>query len=105
MATPKTPFGAAFGADIGIPTTGAGAHPGTGPDGMNRGELNPNNRAANVEAGVRYQLLPAYPPFVRLAAPDQGIVYFPRFYTGAFGGNGEVAAAQLIQGVKCTQST
>lgn len=91
-ATMGAPVDAAFG----VPSTGAGGSPGTGPDGMNAGVLQPNSRAANAAAGVPYQLVPAYPPFVRLAnSPD--IVYFPRFRTLVFGGNGVTAAVLATQ--------
>lgn len=83
------------GVGLGVPSTGGASRPGTGPGGIDEGQLQPNSRARNLEAGVPYQLVPAYPPFVRMAN-DPNIVYFPRFRTLTFGGNG-VAAAQTTQ--------
>ena len=73
-------------APLGVPSSGAGTNPGTA-GGQNAGQMEPNSRARNQEAGVPYQLVPAYPPFVRIAN-DPSIVYFPRFRTLIFGGNG-----------------
>lgn len=69
----SSPMGA-----LGIPSAGNGSMPGTGPDGINAGQLHPNSREQNMLAGVPYQYLPVYPPFARLAA-DPGILYFTRF--------------------------
>lgn len=88
--------GGVLGGTFGVPSTGAANAPGTGPDGMNAGVLQPNSRAANAAAGVPYQLVPAYPPFVRLAN-SQDIVYFPRYRTLIFGGNGQAAATLPTQ--------
>lgn len=78
-------------ASLGVPTNGGNNNPGTGPDGINAGQLQPNARSRNMDAGVPYQLVPAYPPFVRIAN-DPNIVYFVRFRTLVFGGNAVVAA-------------
>lgn len=83
--------------NVGVPSSGGGAAPGTGPGGINAGQLDPNSRAGNMAAGVPYQLVPAYPPFVRLAN-DPSIVYFVRFRTLVFGGNAVAAGAQATQG-------
>lgn len=91
--TPQAPVGAA---GLGVPSGGASYSPGTGPNGVNEGQLDPNNRARNIEAGIPYQLVPAYPPFVRLAN-DPRIVYFPRFRTLVFGGNGQAAQNFPVQ--------
>jgi len=77
-------------ASLGVPSSGQNAAPGTG-GGQNAGQLEPNTRAGNMAAGVEYNLVPAYPPFVRLAN-DPNIVYFARFRTLVFGGNGVAAA-------------
>lgn len=82
-------------APLGVPSSGAGTSPGTA-GGQNAGQLEPNSRARNMEAGVPYQLVPAYPPFVRIAN-DPGIVYFPRFRTLVFGGNGVAANTTATQ--------
>lgn len=82
--------------ETGVPSSGGGSNPSTGPDGINAGQLQPNNRAANMAAGVPYQLVPAYPPFVRLAN-DPSIVYFVRFRSVIFGGNGVTAGVQAAQ--------
>lgn len=72
--------------NFGVPTTGGSvARPGPG-------ELAPNSRAQNLEAGVDYQFVPVWPPFVRLAN-SPGIVYFPRFRTVIMGGNGALINA------------
>lgn len=99
----KTIFGAtgaptmgSGGSHLGAPSSGAAYAPGTGPGGMNAGELHPNSRAANMAAAVPYQLVPAYPPFVRLAN-SHDIVYFPRYRTLIFGGNGVVAGTTTQQ--------
>lgn len=89
-------FGSTGGMSMGVPSSGAGTQPGVGPDGINRGELAPNSRARNMEAGVPYQLVPAYPPFVRIAN-QEGIVYFPRFRSLVFGGSGVVAGTTTQQ--------
>lgn len=89
---PSAPFGAA---GLGIPSAGSASTPGTG-GGANAGQLQPDARFRNVEAGVPYQLVPAYPPFVRLAN-DPRIVYFPRYRTLVFGGNGVAAAVLPVQ--------
>lgn len=81
----------AGGGDMGAPSSGAASNPGTGPGGINAGQLQPNTRAANMAAGVPYQFIPTYPPFARVAA-DANIVYFPRFRHLVFGGAGIVAA-------------
>lgn len=71
------------------PSWGAPGNAGGNPS-QGGGTLAPNSRAGNVAAGIEYQLVPAYPPFVRLAnAP--GIVYFPRFRTIQFNTAGAVA--------------
>lgn len=73
-------------APLGTPSVGGqGAAPGGG-------TLDPNSRAQNVANGVPYQLVPAYPPFVRIAN-DPAIVYFPRFRTITFNAAGAVAGA------------
>lgn len=78
-------------APLGVPSSGAGAgSPGAGPNGINEGQLQPNSRAANMIAGVPYEFLPAYPPFVRIAN-SRDIVYFPRFRTMTYHGNGTAA--------------
>ena len=79
---------------LGVPSSGQVTAPGTG-GGQNAGQLEPNSRAGNMAAGVPYQLVPAYPPFVRIAN-DPNIVYFPRNRTLTFGGN-TVAAATTTQ--------
>lgn len=86
----------AFSGDtLGVPSTGAGTTPGTG-GGQNAGTLEPNTRAANMAAGVPYQLVPSYPPFIRVANSPE-IVYFPRTRTVVGGGNGVAAGAQQLQ--------
>lgn len=83
-------------AELGVPSTGQNARPGTGPGGINAGQLQPDSRAGNMAAGVPYQMVPAYPPFVRLAnSPD--IAYFPRFRSLVFGGNAVLAATTVQQ--------
>lgn len=80
--------------DLGVPSSGAGARPGTGPDGINAGQLEPNSRARNMDAGVPYQLVPVVPPFVRIAN-DPNIVYFYRSRTLTFFGNGIAINTQV----------
>lgn len=46
--------------------------------------------------GVPYELVPVYPPFVRLANSDK-LVYFPRYRSFTFGGNGLPAATTATQ--------
>lgn len=98
-------FAAPFGnPDMGAPSSGGSHSPGTGPGGMNAGQLLPDNRDRNVAAGVPYNLVPAYPPFVRLAnAP--GIIYFPKFRTVTFHGNGTAANQSQTQTFTFTQPT
>ena len=84
----KTMFGGESG-PLGVPGTPS-ATPTTGPDGINAGQLRPDSRAQNMAAGVPYQFVPCYPPFVRLANV-QGIVYLPRFRVMVFGANGTAA--------------
>lgn len=81
--------------NFGVPSSGANSVPGTA-GGQNAGQLEPNSRAANMAAGVPYQLVPAYPPFVRIAN-DPNIVYFPRFRTIPFFGSGTLANATQTQ--------
>jgi len=89
--------------DLGVPSTGQSSRPGTGPNAINATQLAPDSRAANMAAGIPYQMVPAYPPFVRLAnSPD--VVYFPRFRSLVFGGNG-VAAATTTQQVQFSVPT
>lgn len=76
---------------FGVPSTGPATTPGTA-GGQNAGQLEPNSRMANMAAGVPYQLVPAYPPFVRIAN-DPNILYFPRFRTLSFFGPGTAANA------------
>lgn len=77
-------FGGSTAANFGVPSSGGS--PGIpGP-----GQLQPNSRAANVAAGMDYQLLPAYPPFVRLST-SSSVAYFVRFRTFIFHGNGTAA--------------
>lgn len=78
-------------ANLGVPSSGANSTPGTA-GGQNAGQLEPNSRAANMAAGVPYQLVPAYPPFVRIAN-DPNVVYLPRFRTITFFGTGTAAGA------------
>lgn len=83
-------------AGLGVPSAGAGASPGTGPQGQNAGQLEPNSRAANMAAGVPYQLVTAWPPRVRIAnSPD--IVYFCRQRTLVFSGAGIAAGTTTLQ--------
>lgn len=77
------------GSVLGMPGT-ASSVPGTGPDGINAGQLRPDSRAQNMAAGVPYQFVPAYPPFVRLANVE-GIVYMPRYRVMVFGAMGTPA--------------
>lgn len=49
-----------------------------------------------MEAGVPYQLVPAYPPFVRIAN-NANIIYMCRTRTLIFGGNGTVANTSQTQ--------
>ena len=70
----------------GVPT----ANPGDGPGGINAAQLNPNSRSQNMADGMKYQLVPAYPPFIRIANDDR-VLYFPRFRTLTFGGTGALA--------------
>lgn len=79
------------GTNFGVPSAGSAQTPGTA-GGQNAGQLEPNNRGANMAAGVPYQLVPAYPPFVRIAN-DPNIIYFPRFRTLSFFGTGTAANA------------
>ena len=74
----------------GVPT----ANPGDGPGGINAAQLNPNSRSQNMADGMKYQLVPAYPPFVRIANDDR-VLYFPRFRTLTFGGTGTLAGATI----------
>ncbi len=80
-------------AGLGIPSSQA-TSPGTG-GGQNAGQLEPHTRAAAMAAGVRYHFIPVSPPLVRVA-DDPSIVFFPRWRTLIFGGNG-VAAATTVQ--------
>lgn len=80
---------------FGGPSSGSAVQPSTGPGGVNAGQLQPNSRAQNMEAGVPYHLVPAYPPFVRIAA-DRNIIYMCRTRTLIFGGNG-IAAGTTTQ--------
>jgi hypothetical protein len=82
--------------NLGAPSSGSSVAPSTGPGGINSGQLQPNSRAQNMEAGVPYQLVPAYPPFVRIAA-DPNILYVSRTRTLIFGGNGVVAGTTTQQ--------
>lgn len=79
---------------LGVPSSGAATAPGTA-GGQNAGQLEPNSRMANMQAGVPYQLVPAYPPFVRVAN-DPNILYFPRFYTLRFFGSPTAANATAV---------
>ena len=72
----------------GVPTS----NPGDGPNGVNAAQLQPNSRAQNMAEGMKYQLAPAYPPFIRIANDDR-VLYFPRFRTLVFGGTGTLAGA------------
>lgn len=74
---------------LGVPGTPSTA-PGTGPDNMNAGQFRPDSRAQNMAAGVPYQFVPCYPPFVRFANVE-GIVYLPRYRVMVFGANGTAA--------------
>lgn len=78
----------------GVPSSGSASNPGTA-GGQNAGQLEPNSRMANMQAGVPYQLVPAYPPFVRIA-DNPNILYFPRFYTLTFFGTGTAANATAV---------
>lgn len=73
-------------AHLGTPS-GGGSTPAQGGGG---GSLDPNTRAGNVAAGVPYQLVPAYPPWLRIAN-DPSIVYFPRLRTATFNAAGSAA--------------
>lgn len=91
----RTTFSPGGHGPLGVPTSGGNTNPGTGPDGINAGQLQPDSRGRNMGAGVPYQLVPAYPPFVRIAN-DPNIVYIVRFRTIVFGGNGVVAATTTL---------
>jgi len=91
----RTTFSPGGHGPLGVPTSGGNTNPGTGPDGINAGQLQPDSRGRNMAAGVPYQLVPAYPPFVRIAN-DPNIVYFVRFRTIVFGGNGVAAATTTL---------
>lgn len=84
--------------DLGVPSSAVAGVPGSGPNGVNAGQLEPNSRIANIAAGVPYQLVPAYPPFVRLAN-SRNVAYFPRFRSLTFGGGATAAGTttQLMQ--------
>ena len=73
VGTPS-PIGAG---SLGVPSSGQSNAPVSG------GALDPNSRAGNVADGVPYQLVPVYPPFVRIAN-DPSIVYFPRLRSASF---------------------
>ena len=81
-------------ADLGAPSS-AVVSPGQAPNG---GQLEPNSRMSNIADGVPYQLVPAYPPFIRLAN-SKTVAYFPRYRSLRFGANGTVAGTttQLLQ--------
>lgn len=96
--------GGPLAADLGVPSSGAGSHPGTGPDGINRGQLEPNSRARNMDAGVPYQLVPVVPPFVRIAN-DPNIVYFYRSRTVTFFGNGVAAGTAVTNQIQFSVPT
>lgn len=87
---------------LGVPSSGAVSRPGTG-GGIDAGQLEPHSRARAMEAGVDFQFVPAYPPFVRIAN-NPNIVYFARMRTMVFGGNG-VAAATTTQQYTFTYPT
>jgi hypothetical protein len=74
---------------LGVPGT-PHPNPGDGPNGINAAQLEPNSRARNMASGMKYQLVPAYPPFIRIANDDR-VLYFPRFRTLQFGGDGTTA--------------
>lgn len=74
-------------ANLGLPSSG-----GQGLAQGGAGSLDPNTRADNVARGVPYQLVPAYPPWVRIAN-DPSIVYFPRLRTATFNAAGAAAGA------------
>lgn len=94
----------AFGAeDLGMPSSGGRAAPQAPSGGQNGYQLEPDSRARNMAEGMPYQLVPAYPPFVRLAN-NPNILYFPRFRTITFGGNG-VAAATTTQTIQFSLPT
>lgn len=88
---------------LGVPSSGGGSVPGTGPGGINEGQLEPNSRARNAAAGIPYELVPAYPPFVRIAN-DPNVAYFPRFRSLTFGG-AAVAAATTTQQIQFSLPT
>lgn len=92
---PRDAFGVE---DLGAPAMVSTGVPGSGPNGSNRGQLEPNSRIANIADGVPYQLVPAYPPFVRLAN-SRNVAYFPRFRSLTFGGSATAAGTttQLLQ--------
>lgn len=78
-----------FGNPNGAGSWGAPGNSGGNPQ-QGGGSLQPNSRAGNVAQGIEYQLVPAYPPFVRLAN-SPGIVYFPRWRTVQFNTAGAAA--------------
>ncbi len=84
-----------FGSPFGVPSSGGPSSPGTG-GGQNQGQLEPFSRDRAMQQGMPFQLVPAYPPFVRIAN-DPNVVYYPRFRTIIFGGNAVVAGTTTLQ--------
>lgn len=86
---PSSIVGGLNASDFGAPGPSPG-HAQGGQSGINQNSLDPNSRAENMANGIPYQLVPVYPPFVRMAN-DPNIVYFPRYRSFRFGANGTVA--------------